>query len=121
MRTGNGFICVYTITSETSLKEVKGIHQTMLRAKNADKVPMVLLGNKCDLANEREVEETDGKKLAAEFQCPFFETSAKSNINVTEAFLQVAREILSSAAEENLDRIEGKSVAAKKKSPCNLL
>jgi len=124
MRSGHGFICVYSIVSENSVKELKSIRQTMLRAKNSDAVPMVLLGNKCDLKEERVVEEQEGKDLAEEYGCPFFETSAKENINIVEAFHQVAREIIAA----NTDDTMGGTVAAgttkagkPKKSGCYLL
>lgn len=43
---------------------------------------MVLVGNKCDLEDERMVGYTQGKERAAKFNCHFIETSAKSKINV---------------------------------------
>jgi len=56
-------------------------------------VPMVLSGNKCDLESERQVTTAEGQDLAKSFACPFFETSAKSRINVEEAFYDLVREI----------------------------
>lgn len=47
---------------------------------------MVLVGNKCDLVKKREVETKDGKDQAKEYNCPFLESSAKSDINITEIF-----------------------------------
>ena len=52
---------------------------------------VVLVGNKCDLIDRRQVSYERGKALADEFGWPFFETSAKQNINVTEAFMAAAR------------------------------
>jgi len=45
-------------------------------------VPMVLVGNKCDLEEERVVGKDQGSNLARQFNCVFMETSAKSKINV---------------------------------------
>lgn len=43
---------------------------------------MVLVGNKCDLEEERVVGKELGKSLASQFNCAFMETSAKAKINV---------------------------------------
>ena len=47
-------------------------------------VPMVLVGNKCDLEDERVVGKDQGQNLARQFNCGFLETSAKAKINVNE-------------------------------------
>ena len=64
----------------------------IFRAKNRDRVPMVLVGNKTDLPN-REVNFNEGNHLAARLGCPFIETSAKTGMNVEEVFAQIIREI----------------------------
>ncbi|KAL0204341.1 hypothetical protein M9458_002359, partial [Cirrhinus mrigala] len=43
-----------------------------------ERVPVILVGNKVDLDNEREVSSSEGQALAEEWGCPFMETSAKS-------------------------------------------
>lgn len=47
-------------------------------------VPLILVGSKADLESDREVSKEDGKALADKFGCPFFETSAKTRVNVDE-------------------------------------
>jgi GTPase SAR1 family protein len=54
-RTGQGFLVVYSVTSRSSFEEATAIHEQMLRVKDSDHVPMVLVGNKIDLENERYV------------------------------------------------------------------
>ncbi len=54
---------------------------------------MVLVGNKKDLENLREVSTTEGSQLARAFGCPFYEASAKSRVNVDECFIELIREI----------------------------
>lgn len=93
MRTGQGFLCVYAITSRSSFDEITSFREQILRVKDQDKVPMVLSANKCDLESERQVTKAEGQDLAKSFACPFFETSAKARINVEEAFYEVVREI----------------------------
>lgn len=55
MRTGEGFLIVYSITSRASFEEIKQYQQQILRVKDKDYVPMILVGNKADLEHEREV------------------------------------------------------------------
>ena len=56
-------------------------------------IPVVIVGNKCDLHHRREVETKQGSDLADKWNCPFFESSAKHNINVHVIFEQIVREI----------------------------
>lgn len=55
MRTGEGFLLVYSITSRESFEEIRTFQQQILRVKDKDLFPMVVVGNKLDLANERKV------------------------------------------------------------------
>lgn len=55
MRTGEGFLLVYDITSRQSFEEITTFEQQILRVKDKDYFPMVVVGNKCDLEGEREV------------------------------------------------------------------
>jgi GTPase KRas protein len=93
MRTGQGFILVYAITSRDTFNEIVNFKDQVLRVKDKDRVPMVLVANKADLEMERMVTTSEGQDLAKNFQCPFFETSAKRRINVDESFFEVVREI----------------------------
>ena len=55
MRNGQGFLCVYSITSRGSFQEVSAFREQILRVKDADRVPMLVVGNKSDLESERQV------------------------------------------------------------------
>lgn len=55
MRTGEGFLLVYAINSKQSFEEITLFQQQILRVKDKDYFPMVVVGNKCDLESEREV------------------------------------------------------------------
>lgn len=93
MRTGEGFLLVYSINSRQSFEEITTFQQQILRVKDKDYFPMVVVGNKCDLESEREVTRQEGENLARSFGCKFIETSAKSRINVDKAFYDIVREI----------------------------
>jgi GTPase KRas protein len=62
MRTGEGFLLVYSITSRQSFEEITTFQQQILRVKDKDYFPMVVVGNKCDLEGDREVSRS-GKPL----------------------------------------------------------
>jgi GTPase KRas protein len=55
MRTGEGFLLVYSITSRQSFEEILTFQQQILRVKDKDYFPIIVVGNKCDLENERQV------------------------------------------------------------------
>ncbi len=55
MRTGEGFLLVYSITSRQSFEEIMTFQQQILRVKDKDYFPIIVVGNKCDLDGERQV------------------------------------------------------------------
>jgi len=93
MRSGQGFMLVYSIVERSTFNEIISWREQILRVKDKDRVPMVLVGNKCDLADKRQVSKAEGEDLARNFKVPFFETSAKQRISVDEAFTELVREI----------------------------
>jgi len=55
---------------------------------------MCLVGNKCDLEDERVVGKDQGNQLSKELdKCKYMETSAKQKINVNEIFIDLVRQI----------------------------
>ncbi|BEI80036.1 hypothetical protein CcaverHIS002_0105650 [Cutaneotrichosporon cavernicola] len=93
MRTGEGFLLVYSITSRSSFEEVSTFHQQILRVKDRDYFPVVVVANKCDLEYERQVQPHEGRDLAKRFGAQCIETSAKQRVNVDDAFVAVVRAI----------------------------
>lgn len=96
MRTGKGFLIVYDITSRVSFEEVPKLREQVYRVQDRDlndKIPMVIVGNKSDLEDSRQVTTSEGQDLARTFGVPFRETSAKTRTNVDEAWFDLVREI----------------------------
>lgn len=94
MKNGQGFILVYSITAQSTFGDLQDLRDQILRVQDAEDVPLVLVGNKCDLEDERVVAKTQGASLAKVFnQCAFLETSAKAKINVNEIFYDLVRQI----------------------------
>lgn len=83
---------VYDITNEKSFDNIKNWIRNIEEHASAD-VEKMVLGNKCDVNDKRQVSKDRGEKLALEYGIKFMETSAKANINVENAFLTLARDI----------------------------
>jgi len=120
MRSGQGFVLVYSITDPSSFEDCMTIHEQLLRSKDSEEVPLVLVGNKCDLEEERSVSKEEGNNMAEKFgDCKFLEASAKECINVEEIFLSLVRLIDKSndpdAEEDEEDNKKGKDENKEKK------
>ena len=90
---GQGFLVVYSVTCRSSFEVIPFIIQRILRVKDREKVPIVVVGSLYDLDIHRQVKKNEGEALAESFGCPFFETSAKDRINIEESFYSLVREI----------------------------
>ncbi|MGH0138585.1 UNVERIFIED_CONTAM: hypothetical protein FKN15_026490 [Acipenser sinensis] len=94
MKNGQGFALVYSITAQSTFNDLQDLREQILRVKDTDDVPMILVGNKCDLEDERVVGKEQGQNLARQWNsCAFLESSAKSKINVNEIFYDLVRQI----------------------------
>mmetsp|Transcript_20826 Transcript_20826/g.23183 ORF Transcript_20826/g.23183 Transcript_20826/m.23183 type:complete len:186 (-) Transcript_20826:93-650(-) len=113
MRSGQGFMLVFDITQKTTFQDIPRFKEKILRVKDMQKFPMVLVGNKCDLEEEREVTKQEAQDLAKKYGCPYFETSAKCRVNVEEAFYQCVREIKKALKEKGKE--------GRRKGKCNIL
>ena len=120
MREGKGFLLVYSITSRQTFDEVAMLRDKILRTKDdeGDSVPIVLAGNKCDLEDQRQVPTNEGQELAKEWECAFFETSARDKINNVDCFykvVQLCREFDAKKNQQTQKKIK------KKKIGCTIL
>ena len=86
------FILVYDITDRSSFENVSQIHEDILRIRDCYSVPCVIIGNKVDLKEDREVNEDEGNQLAKQLGAVFIETSAKTGLNVEEAIIIAIKE-----------------------------
>ena len=102
LRKADGVILVYDITSQESFRKIDFWIQE-LHNKNRDSKVLMLVGNKTDLDNEREVSFQQGEKKANEIGCPFMETSAKTNHNIKECFEKASRILYLKKSEEDGD------------------
>eukprot|EP00052_Salpingoeca_macrocollata_P034426 m.11475 g.11475 ORF g.11475 m.11475 type:complete len:211 (-) comp6462_c0_seq1:176-808(-) len=87
-----GILLVYDITALKSFENIKTWIRN-IEQHASDDVEKMILGNKCDMDDKRVVKKEQGEQLASEYGVKFLETSAKTNENVEEAFLSIARAI----------------------------
>ena len=94
IKKANGILLVYDITDETSFKKIEAWHQNLSSDSN-NILPIVLIGNKSDLVEERVVSTEDGEELAQKLKIEnhFFETSCQSGKNVHEAINDLVQQI----------------------------
>lgn len=117
---GEGFLIVYSIASRITFERVERIIERVYRVQDEAspaspgaspygsypqspyspqhapvrrQIPIVVVGNKRDLYNNREVSPDEGRFLAQRHGCDFYETSAKQNANVEAAFKSIVRSI----------------------------
>ncbi|KAF8822104.1 putative small GTP binding protein rab1a [Cardiosporidium cionae] len=88
-RSAMGVLLIYDITNTETFNNVK-MWMHSVEEQAAPAIQRILVGNKSDLSHNRQVPTERGKNLAAQYGIPFFETSAKHNYSVREAFMSIA-------------------------------
>ena len=102
-RRADEVMLVYDITNRQSFEKLEFWYKEV--CKHIDKqTPCILVGNKCDLENERTVDVSTAKEFADSLNIPFIETSAKENINVENAFVLMAAVILKKVTTTEAER-----------------
>ncbi|XP_026190212.1 ras-like GTP-binding protein RYL1 [Cyclospora cayetanensis] len=91
-RSAMGVMLVYDITNMQTFHNIRRWMQNVEEFADPS-IVRVLVANKLDLQQQRQVSRSKGEDLAREYAIPFIETSAKSNINVEEAFMCAANRI----------------------------
>ncbi|CAF98321.1 unnamed protein product, partial [Tetraodon nigroviridis] len=103
-----GIMLVYDISNEKSFENIKNWIRNIEEHASSD-VEKMILGNKCDMTDRRQVSKDRGEKLAIDYGVKFLETSAKSSLNVEEAFYTMARDILHNLSSKTADPTAGGS------------
>lgn len=95
MKSGQGFLLVFSITSLSSLSELHELRDQIVRIKDDPGVPLVIVGNKSDLEEDRAVSRARAFSISQTWgNAPYYETSARRRANVDEAFVDLCRQII---------------------------
>ncbi|KAI5186214.1 Ras-Related Protein Ral-B [Manis pentadactyla] len=115
-RSGEGFLLVFSITEHESFTATAEFREQILRVKaEEDKIPLLIVGNKSDLEERRQVPSEEARSKAVEWAVQYVETSAKTRANVDKVFFDLMREIRAKKMSENKDK-NGKKSSKNKKS-----
>ncbi len=120
MRNGEGFLIVYSVTSRATFERVEKFFDQIHRVKERPIVPIVIVGTKSDLESQRQVTSKEGKELAKNLNCKFFEASALTRTNVDESFFELVRNIRTYNDSLTLEK-GPKSPRKNKKKICSIM
>lgn len=126
IRNGDGFILVYSIVDPTTFEDVKTIREQIVISKMSEQVPIVLVGNKRDLADEgdRKVERADGEAVAAKWpNCRFIETVARHHAEIEKVFTACLDTIVEfeSNKKQRVKNLHKEAQEKKKQGKCALM
>ncbi|XP_037830439.1 ras-related protein ralB-B isoform X3 [Kryptolebias marmoratus] len=116
-RSGEGFLLVFSITEQESFTATA--EEQILRVKEEEGIPLLLVGNKSDLEDRRKVSVDEAAAKAGEWGVQYVETSAKTRANVDKVFFDLMREVRKKKMSESKDK-NGPS-GKKKKKTCSVL
>ena len=100
IKKAHGIIIMYDITNKSSFDSIPEILKDIKGEKGND-FPMILIGNKIDLEQDREIKKEEGKDLASKNGIEFFEISNKEGINIQEAGFAIVNKILEKRKDNN--------------------
>ncbi|KAJ3413332.1 hypothetical protein HDV05_008182 [Chytridiales sp. JEL 0842] len=106
-RSGEGFLCVFSILEKESFEHVQEFREQICRVLDDETVPFVLIGNKADIPESRKVQKWEAEAKAKEWGCTYLETSAKTRQNVDEAYQILVRKIKSRKGDETSKKPQG--------------
>ena len=93
IKNADGILLFYDITDKSSFESISSWMKSIYDAKEKN-FPIILLGNKCDLKEERAVTKEEGKQKANQYGCSFYEISNKDRINIEEPSKELLDKII---------------------------
>lgn len=99
-----GIMLVYDITHAKTFENIAKWLRNIDEHANED-VEKMILGNKCDMEAKRVISQEKGQAIAREHGIPFLETSAKANINIERAFMELAEAVLNKTPDKDSQEV----------------
>ncbi|KAK4199707.1 ras family-domain-containing protein [Triangularia verruculosa] len=94
LKSGQGFLLVFSIASRSSFDELATLREEILRIKDDHLIPIVMVGNKADLEDQRAVDRARAFGVSRSWNAPYYESSARTRTNVDEVFIDLCRQLL---------------------------
>ena len=98
----HGIILIYDVTSRKTYENIRN-WVTQIKEEVSEKVTIILVGNKIDDEKNRKVTTEEGQNMAKECGLDFFETSAKSGVNIDSTFNELVKKTV-----EKYSKVDGK-------------
>ena len=129
LQQSDAVVFVYSISSRSTFTQIASLHNHMLEAQPPNSgcdgdmqrprysKPFCLVGTKCDV-REREISQSEGLEQAKKLGCPFFETSAKTCVNIEACFDSLVRAIYGNAVDITESNMKGRHQISFRKSVC---
>lgn len=121
MRTGEGFLVVFAINDRNSFDEIFRIHKQILRVKDRDEFPIIIVGNKCDLEESRRIPIDEAQQMARTLRVPYVECSAKRRLNVDICFHELVKAVRQYKMAQQPLQSTGHTPSKRKRRCCSLL
>ena len=90
----HGVMLVFDVTDDNSFEKIKDWMEDINSNISKNEISIILIGNKCDLVEERVIDEERAKNLASELDIKYYETSALNGKGIEEAFEGLVKLIL---------------------------
>ena len=117
----DGIILIYDVTDESTFNSIPNWIQSA-REKKGQNYPMIMLGNKIDLIDERKVRTEEGEEIAKKYGLDFFEISNKESVNIEDSIMTLVEKILlnieKNGRKENSATILSTNAFKKSKKKC---
>eukprot|EP01129_Flabellula_baltica_P001169 TRINITY_DN1107_c0_g1_i4.p1 TRINITY_DN1107_c0_g1~~TRINITY_DN1107_c0_g1_i4.p1 ORF type:complete len:130 (-),score=19.83 TRINITY_DN1107_c0_g1_i4:70-459(-) len=95
IRKGQGFILVFSLVSKSTFYDLESLASQIRKVKDTEEIPMVLVGNKCDLGDKIIVSNDEAQELAdTKLNGVYYEASAKTRVNIDELFEDIAMQVI---------------------------
>ena len=115
----HGCFIVYDITNEASFESINTWYEQAVKEAGKD-ISIILVGNKCDLENERKVSKEKGEEKAKTMNASFFETSALSKVNIDDIFKEIVNNIYQRTKGQKNDDDDDIEIINENEKPVNL-
>ena len=114
IRKANGILLVYDISDKNTFLNIEN-WMTNIKEESSDTIPIILIGNKCDLDEQRKIQKEEGEQFANNNNLKFFETSCKDGDNVENCFIELTKQIIERKKEKQFNPNTQKLVNIKDK------